>query len=440
MRPTSRAVLLFAAGVPLALGLTVLDERLWPAGLLYIGVAALIVGADGVLAPSVRSLSVGVDVPSVLYVGAGDPLRVHLSWDSAGRPVEREVDVEIAVSVGPLLRTPERRFVSVTPGEDAKAAVPLHSKRRGTAGIDRVWLRWRGPWGLMSRWRIEPVEATIPVLPNIRLVQQAAVRSAPTASFFGLKPEIGQGEGAEFDALREYVPGFDRRWIDWKRSARHHSLLCKEFRAERNHQIVIAVDTGHLMNAPVDGVPKLDHAINAGLVMAYAGLRSGDRIGLFSFDSKVRAYTQPVGGVQNFWRIQRAAAGLEYSTDETNFALAMAHLAGRLGRRSLVVVLTEFVDTVTAELMIENLQRLTVRHLVLFVTLTDRGLQSLADAPLRGFDDVARTVIADTFLRDRAVVVQKLRRLGVHCIEAPDATLGAALIDRYLTIKRRNLI
>ena len=440
MRPTSRSVLLFAAGAPLALGLTVFDERLWPVGLLYLGVAALITGADGVLAPPPRSLNLHVDVPSVLYVGARDPLRVRLSWNSLGRPVERPVAVEMLVSVGTLLRSPDRRFITVSPGEDAEVAIPLYTKRRGTAEIDRIWLRWRGPWGLMSRWRVEPVGSAIPIVPNIRLVQQAAVRSAPTASFHGLKPEIGQGEGAEFDALRDYVPGFDRRWIDWKRSARHHSLLCKEFRAERNHQIVLAVDTGHLMNTPVDGVPKLDHAINAGLVMAYAGLRSGDRIGWFGFDSKVRAYTQPVGGVHNFWRLQRAAAGLEYSTDETNFTLAMEHLAGRLSRRSLVVVLTEFIDTVTAELMIENLQRLTVRHLVLFVTLTDRGLESLVDARPRSFDDVARTVVADTFLRDRAIVVQRLRRIGVHCIEAPDAVLGAALIDRYLTIKRRNLI
>jgi uncharacterized protein (DUF58 family) len=102
------------------------------------------------------------------------------------------------------------------------------------------------------------------VVPNLGL------RMFSDHSFMtGLKVERFLGDGSEFEALREFVPGLDHRAIDWKASARHRKLLCQEFRAERNHQVVLAVDGGQLMAEPVGGVPKLDHAINAAILLGW---------------------------------------------------------------------------------------------------------------------------------------------------------------------------
>lgn len=54
----------------------------------------------------------------------------------------------------------------------------------------------------------------------------------------------------------------DRRTVDWKQSARHQTLLAKEFRTERNHQIVMALDCGRVMSEPIDGAPRIDRAIH----------------------------------------------------------------------------------------------------------------------------------------------------------------------------------
>jgi uncharacterized protein (DUF58 family) len=267
-----------------------------------------------------------------------------------------------------------------------------------------------------------------------------AVRLNTRDALFGSKAVLQLGDGSEFDALRDYAPGLDRRTIDWKHSARHRRLVSKEFRAERNHQIVLAFDTGYLMREPLAGIPKLDHAINAGLVLAYASLKSGDRVGLFGFDAKPRRYAAPLGGPRQFARLQREAAGLDYSAEEANFTLALADLAGRLSRRSLIVLTTEFIDTVTAELMLENVARLASRHLVLFVTLQDPDLPAIIDAPPRSFAGLARSVVADELRRDRLVVFERLRRLGVQCLEAPHNAIGIELINRYLAIKQRESI
>jgi uncharacterized protein (DUF58 family) len=307
-----------------------------------------------------------------------------------------------------------------------------------------LWLRWTGPYGLMRIQSKLPLEAKLRVVPNIRAVRAAAIALMRQDSSFGIKDQRQLGDGSEFDALRDYQPGFDRRAIDWKHSARHRRLVCKEFRSERNHQIILALDTGHLMREPIGGIPRLDHAINAALLLSYASLKGGDRVGLYGFDARVRLQATPVGGVDRFPRLQRMTAELDYAAEETNFTLGLTLLAQQLQRRSLIVLFTDFVDTVTAELMVENLGRLSGRHLVLFVTLQDPELKALVEAAPDSIpgsmDAVARSVVADELRKERMVVFERLRRLGVQCLEAPYNRVGTDLINRYLAIKQREMI
>jgi uncharacterized protein (DUF58 family) len=105
-----------------------------------------------------------------------------------------------------------------------------------------------------------------------------------------------------------------------------------------------------------------------------------------------------------------------------------------------VVLFTEFVDTVTAELLIESMQRMAARHVVVFVTLRDSLLQRTVDAAPTNFESVAEAVIADDLLRDRSVVLERLERLGVHCLDVPTRGLSVGLLNRYLRIKQRGLL
>ncbi len=436
IRPTPRAVSVFAVAAPVSLVLVVIDAALWPFGGGLLVLAVLCTGVDAILATPARGLSIAIDVPDALYVGDSDDLAVSLSV----APGRRGVVVELACDVGDIIDELPRPMVAVAPGSAETGRLALRPSRRGTAVVERLWLRWRGPLGLTSRHVVRPIDASIPVVANVRAVRRAAVAFAARDAPFGMRSQNQAGEGSEFDALREYVPGLDARAIDWKHSARHRELICKEFRTERNHQIVLAFDTGHLMSEPVDGIPRLDHAINAGLLLAYASLRHGDRVGLFGFDSQVRLAMAPIAGLGGFERLRRAASELDYHAEESNFTLGLVELGARLSRRSLIIVQTDFVDTITAELMVENLQRLGRRHLVLFVALGEPALARTAGALPASVADLTRAVIADGFLRERRVVLERLRRLGVQCLDAPSASLGIDLVNRYLEIKRHELI
>jgi uncharacterized protein (DUF58 family) len=248
------------------------------------------------------------------------------------------------------------------------------------------------------------------------------------------------GDGAEFHALTEFQSGMNRRAIDWKQSARHGMLLAKEYREERNQQIILAIDSGRLMCEPVGGLPRIDRALRAAMLLSYVGLKLGDRVGFYAFDAVPRLSSGAVSGASAFPLLQRLAANIDYSTEETNYTLGLTQLSGDLPRRSLIVIFTEFADTVSAELMIENVARLLKRHLVLFVVFRDEELEGIADREPVETDDVSRAVVADLLLREREVVIGRLRRLGVQIINARADQLDASLINTYLDLKRRDLL
>jgi uncharacterized protein (DUF58 family) len=436
IRPTARAVVLFAGGIPLALLVVIVEPGWWGLTFDYGALALVVIATDALLAFSPRLLDVKVSLPDRLYIGEHGAVAVTF----AATRYQRTVRFDVLAEQRGELEAAQVAVAELAPARAAHAALKLVPLRRGRVHVDQIWLRWRGPLGLIEHVRRIAVNRTIDVLPNVRGVHGTALQFFAQEAVYGIKSQQQKGEGAEFDALREYSPGLDSRFIDWKQSAKHRKLLCKEFRTERNHHVIMAFDTGYLMLETVDGITRLDHAINAGLLLAWVSLQSGDLVGSYGFDAAVRHYLGPIRGVAGFARIQRATGELDYYHQETNFTLGLAELNVRLKRRALVILFTDFVDTVTAELMIESMQRVANRHVVVFVTQRGSVLQRAVDAAPERFEDVAQAVIAHDFLRERSIVFQRLERLGVHCLDVPSRGLSVELINRYLLIKQRGLI
>ena len=436
IQPTLRAFTLFAIGVPVALFLVIYEPDLWPWSFDWGAFVLVVIATDLLLAFPRRMLRVTTAVPDSMQVGERGAVKVTIEPTPHRRPTWFELVREQQPDPDP----DERVMVELMPGAAGEGRFPLFAARRGHIQVGAVWARWRGPLGLVQMTQRIDVGRSIDVVPNVRGVRSSALQFLSREALFGSKVQEQKGEGTEFESLRDYVTGMDSRFIDWKHSARHRKLVSKEFRTERNHQIILAFDTGYLMVEPVDGLTRLDHAINAGLLLSWISLQGGDFVGLLAFDEMMRQYHQPRRGVSTFPRLQRATAGLEYRHTETNFTLGLAELSTRMRRRALVILFTDFVDTVTAELMIEATQRLARRHVVIFVTLRDAVLHGIADAAPTSFGKVAESVIAHDFLRDRMTVFERLGRLGVHCLDVPSRSLPIGLINRYLMIKQRGLL
>ena len=301
-------------------------------------------------------------------------------------------------------------------------------------------MRWQGPLGLVFKQRREVCDLRAPIALDIPRVKDEAARLVSTSPLFGAHLQYDLGGASEFHALVDYRSGMDRRMIDWKQSARHRQLLAKEFEAERNHHIVLAIDSGRQMCEPVAGVARIDRALEASLLLAFGALKAGDRVGLYAFDERPRLWSGTLAGQGAFTQLQRLASRIDYEAVETNYTLGLVQLSANLQRRSLVVIFSEFTDSTTAELMVEHIARLLKTHLVLFVVIQDEELQSLERAPIERSEDVTKAVLAGTLAAEREAVLTRLNRMGVEILQADIAQLGPALLARYFAIKQRNLL
>jgi len=436
MRPSARA--LWLVGGALALSLLGISAPALSAEIAIFVWSALVVLmlTDFVLSPRADGLLLVMDPPQDVF--AGETARIPARLIRSGGPMpgidaaQLQLDAELGGQL-PVVFLPDAEG-----GAWTEMKVP--AIKRGTFDLNTLWLRWTSRYGL---WEVLPkltVGAQLRVVPNIRPVTSGQINTIMRSELYGVKDTVMRGEGSEFHQLVDFTTGMDPRTIDWKRSARHRDLVSKEMRAERNHQIILCLDNGYLMRGEIDGLARIDHAINASLTVAWAAGIGGDMVGLYGFDAEPRLYTPPQPARAAFPVLRQQMAGMEYRSVESNHTLALAHLGGLLKRRSLIVIFSDFADTTTAELLIENLGVLHRTHVVLFVTLSDPALEAGQEGSAKNAGDVAEAVVTAELLRDRQLVLDRLKRLGVLCLETPPGTLSPRLLSAYIDIKAKELI
>lgn len=324
--------------------------------------------------------------------------------------------------------------------QDGTARVEILATRRGHWELGHLWLFWPSRLRLFEFVPKVALGTKIRVVPNIRLVQSGALTTRVVSTLFGVKENRAVGDGSEFHQLRDFTAGMDVKSIDWKRSARKRTLVAKELHAERNHHVILAIDNGYLMRETIAGLPKIDHAVTAALAVAWAAAVGGDLVGHYAYDVQPRSFAKPEAGRSAFVRLRSWAAELDYVSSETNHTLALTELSARTPKRSLIIIFTDFVDTTSAELMLENIGILAKRHLILFVAIRDQDVEDRMETLPTDMTGVATLVAANQSISERRLVLERLTHLGVTVIDAKPGQVTGRLISAYLDIKERELI
>ena len=434
MRPSQLLIVITVGLATASVVLLAWDRSLqfliWPIW----GGLGLIALLDLALSTPARRVAGEIEIPETAFAGGTAEIKLELKADRGSVPnlVEARLQLPDGLEVDPITLTGS--------GPISRIAAALRCNLRGSFEISRLWLRWASRFGLFDVVSSRALDFTIKVMPNIAPVLSGQINTQMEPLLLGIKDAQLRGEGSEFHQLRDFGPGMDPRTIDWKRSASRWSLVARETHAERNHQIIFCLDNGHLMREKIGDLPKIDRAIHAALAMSWAAGLGGDRVGLFSFDSRPRLFVPPQPGHTAFSNLQLHTAALQYSSVESNHTLAMSHLNSRLSRRSLIVVFSDFVDSTTAELLVENIGVLNKHHLMLYVSLRDPALNALAQPEQASLDAIARSVSASQILRERQLVLDRLRRIGVICLDTTPGALTPELISAYIDIKARELI
>lgn len=397
----------------------------------------LVVLCDVMLTPARRALTLRAEFPETGFSGETADLLLELSTSASRLPAS----IDLALSHDPgLVSDTVTRITPQGATTSIQVKCPLTLARRGTQNLTRLSMFYASRFKLFEVIQNWPLALSITVLPNVNPVLTGAVQTQMLPLLDGARIMNLRGEGSEFHQLREFMPGMDTRSIDWKRSARVNTLVARETRAERNHQIMLCLDTGHLMADRLGHLSRLDHSINAALALAWAGALGGDNVGFYSFNSRPQPFIPPRSGRQAFGRIRAACADLENTGSESNHTLGLTFLGGKLKRRSLVVVFSDFTDSVTAELLVENLGLMTKQHLVLYITMRDPALARLAHPETLTMDSISQGIAAGHLLNERHTVLDRLRRLGVVCLDTTPGGLTPDLISRYIEIKAKEMI
>jgi uncharacterized protein (DUF58 family) len=176
------------------------------------------------------------------------------------------------------------------------------------------------------------------------------------------------GFAVEFAQHREYSPGDDPKHIDWKvfgRTERHH---IKQFEQETNLVAWLLVDASESMRYGSTAMTKYELASRAAAALATLITRQSDAVGLVTFTDKVRHWVKPSTSLGQVKDLLRALVEGPYA-EVANVGASVEEIAGRLGRRSVVMIFSDLLDE--AEPFLNALRHLKFhKHdIVVFQTL-----------------------------------------------------------------------
>ncbi|MGI9578449.1 MAG: DUF58 domain-containing protein, partial [Microthrixaceae bacterium] len=392
----------------------------------------LLCAVDALVSTSPSKLVLQRRHPPVVVAGRN----ATLEW-TVRSEARRTLTVDVADQLAPSLRAGSRRFrLKVPPGGTAQISTELRPLRRGRFELDRVAVRIAGPLGMGARQRDVPLSTVLRVHPPFRSAQEAELRIRKARILeVGMRSARGLGGGTDFEQLRDYGPDDEFRRIDWTATARSGRPIVRTYRAERNQRIVVLLDNGRVMAGRVGGVPRVEHAMDAAMMLTAVATRLGDRCGMVAFDREVRAVVPPARHTDQLGRVTEAMYALEPVLSESDYAGAFAEVVSRFRRRAMLVVLSDLLEQAVTDSLIPALPLITRTHLVVVGGVRDPAVQSWACEPVHDEDEAFRRVAATTAIDNRRRTAAKLRSLGALVVDAEPGSLAVELADTYLHVK-----
>ncbi|WP_198671442.1 DUF58 domain-containing protein, partial [Desertihabitans aurantiacus] len=320
-------------------------------------------------------------------------------------------------------------------GQRRRHTTVLHPTRRGDRRAGPVTVRVLGPLGFAGRQADHEAPWTVRVLPPFSSRRHLPSRLSRLRELDGRTSLLQRGQGTEFDSLREYVPGDDVRSIDWRGTARSATVVVRTWRPERDRHVLVVLDSGRTSAARVGDQPRLDHAMDAALLLAALASRAGDRVDLLAADRRVRADVRRVGTGELLSAMVQAMADVEPVLTETAHRSLVGEIGARVGQRSLVVLLTALDEATVGEGLLPALAPLLRRHRLVVASVSDPRTEELLaarDSPA----DAYAAAAAQGELDRRERTAARLRRAGISVVSAPPDRFAPEVADHYLALRR----
>jgi uncharacterized protein (DUF58 family) len=343
-----------------------------------------------------------------------------------------------AAAAGPgsiRVRQPMPPDLALEPREaDGRLEGSLTPLRRGRHRLGAVAARTEGPLKL-GRWHHSAEdEEEVLVYPDLPAARRLAL--AVRRGRFREQGRLTRGPlglGTDFESIRDYAPDDDVRQINWRATDRTGRPMSNQYRVEQDREVMLLLDAGRLMSAPLEDRTRLDAAVDAAVSVALVADVVGDRAGVVAFDDRIRRRLPPrrAGGDA----VVRALFDLEPRPVDADYELAFQTVEG--AKRSLIVIFCDLLEEAAARPLVDAVPMLARRHVVIVASVRDPDLDAQLATPPATPRDVYGQAVALDVLAARARVAHGLERAGASVLEAPAGALPAACVRAYLRAKAR---
>jgi len=188
----------------------------------------------------------------------------------------------------------------------------------------------------------EPQPALADILAEVRRID-LQTRRLVTGVMAGGYLSVFRGAGVEFESVREYVDGDDRRSVDWNVTARMGRPFIKTFVDERDLSVIFLLDLSASMSGGYGPWSARQTAARVCACLALSAARNGDKAGLIAFSEGIDAYVPPRRGSAHAMRIIRDCLALTAGSPRTSMAPALEFTARALRRHTIVFVVSDFL-------------------------------------------------------------------------------------------------
>ncbi len=349
----------------------------------------------------------------------------------------RDVHLQYArVLPAAMRQSGEVRHLTLSPEEETRDDTELLPLRLGAGHFGEV------PARLLGRFRL--------AWWSRRLPQDAKYRVAPDSLPRGARPIAGEsagetprrlpGPGMELLQLREYVSGDALSRIDWKATARHGSLISREYSEAQHLELLLVIDAGRASRVRAGALDRLGLYANVAARLAEHAVSVEDRVGLLVYAEKTLAACLPDRGMRAVTRLRHSLETLESDRGESNPIAAALTVRKLLRHRGLVVWLTDLAEPARNAQLMQALQALMPRHQPIVAAPQAAEIARLATKPAVDWRDPSIALAAREHAQSARAQIANLSRRGVVVLNEPDDKLDRAVLDAYLSLRRRRRV
>ncbi|WP_108114262.1 DUF58 domain-containing protein [Kordia periserrulae] len=295
--------------------------------------------------------------------------------------------------------------------------------------------------GLVARRFYFDNEAMVPTYPAfLQLKKYDLLAIGNNLTMYGIKKIRRIGHTMEFEQIKEYVIGDDLRTINWKATAKQRHLMVNQYQDEKSQPVYSVIDKGRMMKMPFNELSLLDYAINATLVMSNVVLKKQDKAGMFTFSKKVENTVIAEKRSSQMNLILESLYNVSTDFYESDYGRLYGHIKQTLKHRSLLLLYTNFETMDGLNRQLPYLKGISKSHLLVVVFFKNTELDELIHSEATTIQEAYDKVIAEKFSFEKRLIVNELKKYGIHSILTTPENLTINAINKYLEMKARGLV